>query len=128
MTSTQRVKRIRIAILGPSPCGRCTSACCRQNGHEFAALLAGDEVRRFAPYAVDVPIAAGERIVYEKVLPYVDRRCIFLGETGECLVYDDRPAACRAFECVRLFNRDGVGRHDLFLSRNPHVREMLQEL
>ena len=123
------MKRLRIAILGASPCGQCTSACCRQNGHDYAALLLGDEVRRFAPYAIDARIdAGGGRVVLEKVLPYADGRCIFLGEGGECLVYDDRPAACRAFECVRHFNRRGVGRHDVFLTRNPGVLEMLDRM
>jgi len=119
------VKRLRIAILGASPCGQCTAACCRQNGHDYAALLEGDEVRRFAPYAIDASINAGGRVVIEKVLPYIDGRCVFLGDEGACLVYQDRPAACRAFECVRHFNRDGIGRHDVFLGRNPRVLEML---
>jgi Fe-S-cluster containining protein len=122
------LKRLRIAILGASPCGQCTAACCRQNGHAYAALLEGDEVRRFAPYAIDTRIDAGGCVVVERVLPYVDGRCVFLGDEGECLVYDARPAACRAFECVRHFNRDGVGRHDVFLARNPRVLEMLEEL
>ena len=122
------MKSVRIAILGASPCGRCTSACCRQNGHDYAALLQGDEVRRFAPYAIDARIEAGGRVVVEKVLPYIDGRCTFLGDGGDCLVYEDRPAACRAFECVRHFNRVGVGRHDIFLSRNPRVLEMLEQL
>ena len=123
------MKRLRIAILGASPCGQCTSACCRQNGHDYAALLQGDEVRRFAAYAIDARIDAGDgRVVVEKVLPYVAGRCIFLGEGRECLVYGDRPAACRAFECVRHFNRHGVGRHDVFLTRNPGVREMLDRM
>lgn len=122
------MNRIRIAILGASPCGRCTSACCRQNGHDYAALLQGDELRRFAPYAVDARIEAGGRIVIEKVLPYVEGRCVFLGDAGDCLVYEDRPAACRAFECVRHFNRDGIGAHDAFLRRNPRVLAMLEQM
>jgi Fe-S-cluster containining protein len=123
------MKRVRIAILGGSPCGHCTSACCRQNGHDYAALLQGQEVRRFAPYAIDARInAGGAGVVVEKVLPYIDGRCVFLGEGGACLVYEDRPQACRAFECVRHFNRHGVGRHDVFLDRNPCVLEMLGQL
>ena len=46
------MRRIRIAILGASPCGQCTAACCRQNGHAYAALLQGeasvDSEARFA--------------------------------------------------------------------------------
>ena len=122
------MKRLRIAILGASPCGQCTAACCRQNGHEYAALLQGDEVRQFAPYAIDARINAGGRVVIEKALPYIDGRCVFLAESGECLVYEDRPRACRAFECVRHFNREGVGRHDAFLERNPRVLAMLHRM
>jgi Fe-S-cluster containining protein len=123
------MSRLRIAILGASPCGQCTSACCRQNGHAYAALLQGEEVRRFAPYATHARIDAGDgRVVVERVLPYVDGRCVFLGEDGDCLVYDDRPAACRAFECVRHFNREGVARHDVFLRRNPRVLALLERM
>jgi Fe-S-cluster containining protein len=121
--------RLRIAILGSSPCGQCTSACCRQNGHAYAALLEGEEVRRFAPYAIDARInAGGGRVLVERVLPYLGGRCVFLGDDGECLVYEDRPAACRAFECVRHFNRNGIGKHDVFLRRNPRVLEMLERI
>jgi Fe-S-cluster containining protein len=28
-------------------------------------------------------------------LPYNQRACVFLGETGECRVYEDRPSVCR---------------------------------
>lgn len=119
---------MRIAIVGASPCHLCCAACCKQNGHDFAALLAGDEVRKFAPFAVDVPIRAGERVVVERVLPYVDGRCQFLGDDDRCTIYADRPAACRAFQCVDHFNRSGVGAHGPFLQRNPAVRLMLEQL
>jgi Fe-S-cluster containining protein len=122
------MRRLRIAILGASPCGQCTSACCRQNGHDYAALLDGDEARRFAAYSVHARISTGHGVIVERVLPYVEGRCVFLGEGGDCLVYDDRPAACRAFECVRQFNRQGVGGHDVFLRRNPSVLRMLEQL
>jgi Fe-S-cluster containining protein len=122
------MRRVRWAILGGSPCGQCTAACCTQNGHDYAALLDGDEVRRLAAYAVSVVIRSGGGVVVERVLTYVGGRCIFLGDDDRCLIYDDRPAACRAFECVTAFNRDGVGRHGTFLVRNPRVRQMLANL
>ncbi len=121
-------RRVRVAIVGASPCHLCCAACCKQNGHEFAVLLSGDEVRRFAPFSVDVPIRAGGRVVVERVLPYVDGRCQFLGPDDRCTIYEDRPAACRAFECVAHFNRDGVGRHGPFLVGNAPVREMLEAM
>ena len=121
-------RRVRIAILGESPCELCAAACCKQNGHDFAALLSGDEVRKFAAFALDVPIRAGDRILVERVLPYVDGRCQFLGEDDRCTIYADRPAACRAFQCVDQFNRAGVGAHGTFLQRNPAVRHLLEDL
>jgi len=119
---------IRLAILGHSPCQLCSANCCKQNGHEFAAILRGDEVARFAPFAIDVPIETQGRIVYERVLPYRSGRCQFLGSGDRCTIYDDRPAACRAFQCVNDFNRDGVGAHGAFLNRNPEVLRMLQSM
>jgi Fe-S-cluster containining protein len=94
-------------------------------------LLQGEvERRRFAPYAVDFPFNAGDgSVVLERVLPYgVDGRCRFLGEDDRCLIYDDRPDACRAFQCVESFNAAGVGAHGSFLQRNPRVQTMLEGL
>jgi Fe-S-cluster containining protein len=122
------MRRVRIAILGNSPCERCTAACCKQNGHDYAALLVGGETRKFAPFAIDVKIRAGHRIVTERVLPYVNGRCTFLGADDRCTIYEDRPDSCRAFECVVQFNRDGTGQHGEFLHRNVEVREMLESL
>lgn len=119
------MKAVRLAILGQSPCNLCDAACCRQNGHEFAALLRGDEVRRFAPFSVSVPLQRGDRIVSERVLPYVDGRCQFLGGDNRCTIYDDRPAACRAFQCIEHLNSGGIDRHGVFLQRNGKVLQML---
>jgi Fe-S-cluster containining protein len=118
--------RLRLAILGASPCGTCTAACCKQNGHEYAAILRGQEVRRFAAFAVDVPVRSGDRVIVERVLPYVDGRCQFLGHEDRCTIYEDRPGACRAFQCIEQFNRDGVGSHGPFLRRNAVVLTMLE--
>ena len=124
-----RKPRLRLAIVGDSPCDLCTAACCKQNGHAYAALLQRDEVRKFAAFAIDVPLeTAAGLLAYERVLPYVDGRCQFLGGDDRCTIYDDRPRACRAFQCVDHFNADGVGRHGTFLRRNPRVREMLDQL
>lgn len=113
---------MRVAIVGASPCGGCGANCCKQNGHAYAVLLRGEEVRRFAPFAMDVRIEEG----FERVLPYVGGRCQFLGEDDRCTIYEDRPASCRAFECVRFFNEGGVGRHGRFLELNPDVRGRLE--
>lgn len=119
---------VRLAILGASPCEGCTAACCRQNGHEFAVLLQGDERQKFAAWGVDIPVRGGGGTVVERVLPYVDGRCPFLGPDGRCTIYDDRPLSCRQFECLRFFNSEGQDRHGPFLQRNPQVLEMLKRL
>jgi len=121
-------KNVRLAILGDSPCSSCTAACCKQNGHAYAALLRGDEVRRFAPFAIDVPIEIDQRVVFERVLPYRDGRCQFLAADDRCTIYEDRPVSCRLFQCVHSFNAEGVGKHGTFLDRNPRVLKMLQDL
>jgi Fe-S-cluster containining protein len=118
--------RVRIAIVGASPCQQCTAACCKQNGHTYSALLEGDELRRFAPYSTNARIRSGDRVVIEKVLPYVNGRCIFLGDDDRCLVYDSRPNSCRAFECTKHFNLNGIGRHGDFLERNSIVLKLLE--
>lgn len=120
--------KLRLAILGESPCDECFAACCKQNGHDFAVLLQGDEVRKFAPFAIDVHIQRGDQLIPERVLPYRNHRCQFLGNDDRCTIYDDRPRACRSFQCVSDFNRDGVGKHGRFLQLNSRVREMLDTL
>jgi Fe-S-cluster containining protein len=122
---------LRLAILGDSPCDLCTAACCRQNGHDYAVLLEGErERRKFAAFAVDVPVGRGGFTSVERVLPYHAGRCRFLGEDERCTIYDDRPANCRRFQCVSGFHHGGgdVGGHGGFLQRNPAVLEMLASL
>lgn len=122
------MQSIRLAILGQSPCHQCFAACCKQNGHDYAVLLEGDELRRFAPFAIDLHIRRGAQLIPERVLPYEDGRCRFLGADDRCTIYDDRPAACRRFQCVSDFNREGIHRHGPFLQRNPRVLELLERL
>lgn len=113
---------------GRSPCERCYAACCRQNGHAFAAVLQGEaERRKFAAFAVDATFARADgTVTSERVLPYVNGKCQFLGDDDRCTIYDDRPLACRQFECVAHFHRDGAGRHGEFLLRNPRVLTLLE--
>ena len=91
------MQRLRLAILGESPCDECFAACCKQNGHDFAVLLQGDEVRKFAPFAIDVHIQRGAQLIPERVLPYRNNRCQFLGDDDRCTIYEDRPDTCRNF-------------------------------
>lgn len=89
-------------------------------------MLQGDgERRRFAAYSMEATFfRADGTVASERVLPYVDGKCQFLGDDDRCTIYDDRPAACRQFECVDHFDRDG--RHGEFLIRNPRVLKLLE--
>ena len=122
------MRRIRLAILGDSPCDHCMAACCKQNGHEFAAILRDGERQRFAAFAIDVSLNSNGRVVYERVLPYRNGRCTFLDDDDRCSIYDDRPSACRQFQCVTSYNESGIGQHGEFLARNPRVLEMLNSM
>jgi Fe-S-cluster containining protein len=90
-------------------------------------LLETDEWRRFAPFCVEVRIDAGPCVTTERVLPYRDGRCQFLGTDDRCTIYEDRPANCRRFECAPGYHASGsdVSVHSEFLRRNPDVRELL---
>lgn len=122
------MKTVRLAVVGSSPCMQCAARCCKQNGHDYAVLLRESEHRRFAPWAVSVPIQTEGRVVMEKVLPYVDGRCPFLGADDRCKIYEDRPMSCREFECTKYFNSDGIGKHGRFLELNEDVRELLEKM
>jgi Fe-S-cluster containining protein len=125
------MRYFRLAILGESPCGQCRGAnCCRQNGHEFAVLLDESEHARFRPYAIDISIHHDGVTRVEKVLPYVNGRCQFLGDDNRCLIYDDRPMSCRRFQCVSYFHHRGATplEHGRFLQLNPDVLAMLQSM
>ena len=121
---------MRLAILGDSPCHLCYAACCKQNGHDFAVLLEGDERRKFRPFAAEVSITHDGTTVVESALPYRDGRCVFLGPDDRCTIYEDRPANCRRFQCVRYYHLGGADftRHGEFLGRNSKVLEMLERL
>jgi Fe-S-cluster containining protein len=120
--------RIRIAILGASPCHLCRANCCKQNGHDYAVLLRPNEYARFRPFAAHVPIESAGTIVWEHILPYVNGRCQFLGEDDRCTIYEQRPASCREFECLRYYNQLGTRRHGRFLEINQDVRRMLDDM
>lgn len=93
---------------------------------EYAVLLQGDERRRFAAWAITLPVADDLGVVrHEAVIPYRGETCPFLdGETDRCTIYDDRPRSCREFECTRHFDpRRG---HGYFLRGNGRVVGLLQ--
>lgn len=77
---------------------------------------------------MDVAIDRDGRIVTERVLPYVGGRCQFLDADDRCMIYEDRPRACREFQCVRYYNESGLGRHGRFLEMNADVRARLDAM
>lgn len=124
-------RRLRLAILGASPCQWCAANCCKQNGHDYAVLLEADERRKFAPFSMDVPIRSADGSVrIERVLPYTDGRCRFLDDDDRCRIYEDRPRNCRRFECIPGYHHGGadLSGHSLFLQRNANVLKLLDEL
>jgi Fe-S-cluster containining protein len=119
---------LRIAVVGSSPCHACAALCCKQNGHDYAVLLDGDdERRRFAAFSASVVVATAAAPVEERVLPYINRRCQFLGDDDRCTIYDDRPRNCRRFECVRFFRSEGDRSHGVFLRRNPGALRAIEK-
>lgn len=128
LSSRPSPRTVRIAVLGDSPCERCAAHCCKQRGHDFAAILAEPEWRRFAAFSVEITVHGQNGPVRERVLPYVNGRCQFLGMDDRCTIYEDRPRACRVFQCVHEFNARGIGDHGEFLVRNPEVLGLLESL
>src|SRR4051812_49325728 len=124
------MSRLRLAILGSSPCNLCRANCCKQNGHDYAVLLEPDEWRRFAPFCVEVLVDGGACVTTERVLPYRDGRCQFLGRDDRCTIYEDRPTNCRRFECAPGYHERGtdLSGHSLFLRQNPDVLSILEQL
>ncbi|MEM8875935.1 MAG: YkgJ family cysteine cluster protein [Planctomycetota bacterium] len=113
---------MRLAVVGPSPCGKCTAVCCKQTITEHAVLLEGpDEERRFGPWSETFVLNGNQS---RRVIPYRAGRCPFLGEDDRCTIYDDRPLHCRRFECTKFF--DHRGQHGHFLRTNNDVLRLLK--
>lgn len=90
---------------------------------EFAVLLRMDERARFAAWSIDLSVR--DRLgttTLERVIPYREGVCPFLGTDDRCTIYADRPTACRDFECTRHFHEP---QHGYFVERNAVVRTML---
>ncbi len=99
------------------PCHRCIARCCWQqhSGWPFAVMLEPEDGDKFDAVAVYHPDAPG------KVIPYNENGCCpFLTEDNRCGVHDDKPRTCRAFNCT-------TG-HIVFLSRNPELLALLEEI
>jgi len=83
-----------------SGCHKGCSACCHTE-----VSVTPDEAELLAKLVQDgVTIDTQKLYIQKQViasnesyysLPYSQRGCVFLGETGECRVYNDRPSVCR---------------------------------
>ncbi|MEM6562255.1 MAG: YkgJ family cysteine cluster protein [Planctomycetota bacterium] len=115
---------MRIAVVGASPCERCTAVCCKRTVTDYAVLLEGaDEERRFGPWSETVVLDGNQS---RRVIPYRADRCPFLGDDDRCTIYADRPLHCRRFECTKFF--DSGGGHGTFLRQNADVLALLETL
>lgn len=55
------------------------------------------------------------------MLPYKSGRCVFLDtKTSLCRTYDDRPDACRDFDCTQCLPQGS------FLKSNPAVIDLIK--
>jgi len=101
------------------PCGSCTAACCRRGntGHGFAVTLdEGEEADSFKDVRTDF---CGDWVV-----PFDSGgNCVFL-RGSLCSIYERRPSACRAFNCLTGWDRIGPGCHSPFLEASPAVLEL----
>lgn len=81
-------------------CSHCCKIAVSASNHE-AELL----VHRAKELGIDIDEGKLERQAQKNVdnwsdLSDEDRSCVFLSESGECRVYEDRPAACRKYFAV----------------------------
>lgn len=121
--------RLRTAAPAEPPCRHCYGACCRQHaGHPFAVLLDDDEAELY-PERVEVEKLYARRIEGADgltALPYVDGKCVHLGDDDRCGIYDGRPKRCREFSCLNGYRLKGEDRHSFFLEDNPRVVAIIE--
>jgi Fe-S-cluster containining protein len=51
--------------------------------------------------------------------------CVFL-KNDRCSIYEERPVACRTFNCLAGYEAHGPGRHSFFLQDSPDVLRLAQ--
>jgi hypothetical protein len=76
------------------PCHRCRALCCRG----FTTIPVYPD--RYNEDRVLVEAGYAERQGTLWTLPRIDHRCAYLDDaTNLCLIHDERPRACRDFDC-----------------------------
>jgi Fe-S-cluster containining protein len=83
-----------------SPCKMGCSACCHTQVSvtEDEAELLAHRVRsgmRIDEASMNFLSEAGNDSQKFYAIPFEQRKCLFLGEDGDCRIYEDRPAVCR---------------------------------
>ena len=83
-----------------SPCKSGCTGCCHTQ-----VSVTSDEAHLLAQrvkegVSIDLELLklqmkAGDSSELFKELPYAQRRCVFLSESGTCKIYEDRPSVCR---------------------------------
>lgn len=112
------------------PCDQCDGACCKRGdtGHEYAVLLEPGEQTKFT-LAVQKP---ERNFMGDKtkmwVIPYRKGVCVYLGSDNRCTVHDDKPALCKAFNCLASWKAWEGKRHGYFLDDNPKVVALLHSV
>lgn len=96
----RRVKAVVLPVLGnrqDAPCDRCTGLCCT-SAAGFNALHVY-RYEAFARYFAEWLIP-NQSMIGDYTLRFVNDRCPLLQADGRCGAYDQRPVACRAFNCL----------------------------
>ena len=80
-------------------CKECRGACCKI--HDYIELVSMAEIKRLVEAAKkhEVPLKLVFSPARERWFMEAKARCEFLHH-GKCLIYDERPKACRVFECT----------------------------
>lgn len=114
------------------PCDQCTAVCCRQYSHDYAAEIGPDEEDSF-PEAIwwqdsnpGLLAALNDHNPVLRVLPYVDGKCVNLGEDNRCKRYDTRPEVCQSFSCVSSYKARPSGEHGYFCDDHPEVVQLIE--
>lgn len=119
-------------LLGKEPpCRHCEGFCCRQRdpSYQFAVLLDNDEAGEFhAKELISDEVLRARCIDPDEnryALPYVNGKCVHLGEGNKCEIYDRRPRNCMEFTCLSSYKARGE-HHGFFLEDHPRVAELIE--
>jgi hypothetical protein len=118
------MRKVRLAILGSSPCHLCTAACCKQNGTIIRCCSNRYEHARFRPFSIDLTVMNGTH-AHHRACHTVSRRAdACFSAMMTCARFIRIAPKLRNFECVNGYG-GSVRSHSRFLELNPQVRRLL---